>query len=182
MKYHLLIAAAFVSACLAACGGGGGDGTPAAPATVASTTAATATTPAPSGQPPSACALVTRADASRAFGGRAHAGTGTGPSCVYRRGTQIISVQVQVATPAVASAMAGAFSKPDPRSTRVRAAGFEGLVTVLITPGQGGSQARIALIRGDTVLQILATDTRKTHARSLTGVVTRLGRSAARRA
>jgi hypothetical protein len=187
MKHHPGLAALLAGVSISACGGGGdGAAAPAPSATGASTAPATPGAPdttAASAKLPSACALVTRADATRAFGRRAHAGTGAGPQCTYNLGTQFISVQTQTATADAVASMVSSFAHPVPGSKRVHVAGFDGLVRPIIRPGQaGGAQWRIVLVRGTTILVVLATDTRVRHARSLSGTVTRLGRAAANRA
>jgi hypothetical protein len=142
MKHGAASAAVLVSiALLAACGGGGtSTSTPAA-------AGGTATSPAPAADRrlSSPCSLVTRHDASRAFGTRAAAPRETAVTCTYTAGAHLLTVTASRATAdlqrtARAPILAG--------QRRMSGAGYTGVARTFVKAGGRGAQSGSYLLKG----------------------------------
>lgn len=191
MKHSPHVALVLVSVMLSACGSGSDSAstkTPAAQATPPQTPTAASNTGADDSAKPlaaraakGACAVVSRAEVSAAFGAPAPAGQTTPLGCVYRLGLKQLSVTTNDATKDNRQALRLALRHPAPGRKVVLGSGVDALVTPTVKPGRGhGSQVRVAFIRGRTSAAILLTDARP-EARSVSAAAVRLGRAAVER-
>jgi hypothetical protein len=191
-----LVCSAVVGLLVTACGGGASStSTQSSPPAAGN---ATASTPAggPHAKSGSAkagtvtsqvapCSLLTRSDVSAAFGAQSSAGrekpNATPPECDYTSGTaKILTVQTSIQTPSQALAVQQTFKTPEPGEKTVSGSGFVGLARTFVVANSGnGTQAGLSLVKGQTLIQLVLTDTGKTTG-SLIAPVTRLGRIAAR--
>ncbi len=127
----------------------------------------------PSGRPVAPCGLLTRSDASRAFGAAARRPATQATSCTYRAAGRSVILTVMPGRDPRRPLAAG--------QQRVAGAGYTGFARSNFAGDRTkGAQAQVVIFKRATIIQVLLTDATKKRG-TLLAPATRLGRAAAQR-